>query len=342
VFAIQIAGTGGPRVLRRVELPTPPVGPGEVLVRVSAAGVNFADLMMRVGLYPEAPRRPFVPGYEVAGVVEGVGTGIAQFHPGDRVVGVCRFGGYSSEIALPASQLRRTPDHLGDVEAAAIPLSFMTAWIALNEAARVRAGERVLVPGAAGGLGIAAVQIAALAGARVTGLVGSDAKRKAVLARGATEALTYLEEERRRVRPAHGVEAWDVILEPRGGARARASYRALAPGGRLVCVGVSSMMAGRRRSIPRVVAAIAAMPWWNPIGLQMANRGVMGLNLLTLFDSAGGRAILERALDATMDGFARKRFAVVVARTFPLAEAGAAHDYLLRRENIGKVVLTVP
>ncbi len=150
--AVVIPRFGGPEVLRVREMPPSPLAPDCVRIRVGAAGINFADVQMRMGLYPEAPKPPFVPGFEIAGAVTEVGRQVTSFRPGDRVLGFTRFGGYTTEIVLPAAFVRKTPSFLSDVEAAAIPTAFATAWISLMDMARVRAGDRVLVPGAAGGV----------------------------------------------------------------------------------------------------------------------------------------------------------------------------------------------
>ena len=140
--SIQITRFGGPEVLRAVDSPPQPLTPDGVRIAVKASGVCFADVQMRMGLYPEAPRPPFVPGYEVAGVVRETGPAARSFHPGDRVLAVSIFGGYATEIVLPETQVRATPAHLSDAEAAAIPVSFLTAWFALVDMARVRLGRQ--------------------------------------------------------------------------------------------------------------------------------------------------------------------------------------------------------
>jgi NADPH:quinone reductase-like Zn-dependent oxidoreductase len=337
VKSVSIVRFGGPEALRLMESIPAPIQPDGVRIRVAAAGINLADVMMRMGLYPEAPRLPFVPGYEVAGTVVETGARAASFKAGHRVLAACRFGGYTTEIVLPESLVRPTPPHLSDVEAAAIPVNFMTAWMALNEMARVRSGDRILAPGAAGGVGTALVQIASLSGADVVGLVGSEAKKEAVLSLGARAAFTYGEWEEM----GDGERGrFDVIVDSRGGADAKASYKSLAPGGRLVSYGVSSMIGGMRRSIPRALGTLIHTPLFTPIGLEMANRGVYGLNLLTLFDDEKGMMLLTRSMDRVLEEFGERRLKVMVGRTFPLSEAGAAHAYLQSRANIGKVVLT--
>jgi NADPH:quinone reductase-like Zn-dependent oxidoreductase len=343
--SVQITRFGGPNVLRAVESPSPPLTPDGVRIAVRASGVSFADVQMRMGLYPEAPRLPFVPGYEVAGVVTEVGPRAGSFRPGDRVIGVPRFGGYATEIVLPESQVRATPAHLDDAEAAAIPVSFLTAWFALVDMARVRSGDRVLVPGAAGGVGMAAVQIAVREGASVVGLVGSPAKREAVLSLGAREVFTYEEwagragPGRRDGRTRTATREFDVIVDPRGGAALRDSIGRLAEAGRVVSYGVSDMVRGPRRSITRTLATLLRTPLLNPIGLGMRNQGVFGMNVLRLFDTESGMRIAARAMDGVLEVFQQRGFRVIVGGKWPLAQAGNAHAFLQGRTGVGKVVL---
>ncbi len=333
---MQIVRFGGPEVFRAVQRPSAPLAPDQVRLQVSATGINFADVQMRMGLYPEAPRLPFAPGFEVAGVIAEVGADVHLFRPGERVLAACRFGGYTDEIVLPVQNCRRTPRRLSDVEAASIPVSFMTAWIALMEMGRVRDGDRVLVPGAAGGVGSAIVQVAAHAGAKVIGVVGSSEKKDLVRSLGAAQALTYEE-----LGDRNGPEGrdFDVILDARGGRDLRDSMGRLAPGGRVVSYGVSSLVSGPTRSIVKTVFRLLKTPLLTPIGLAMGNKGVFGLNMLKLFDTAPGVELLMKALDWTLEGFENGVYRATVGKVFPLADAGAAHMYLQSRKNTGKIVL---
>ncbi len=335
--AVQIVRHGGPEVLRPAELPSPPLGAGEVRVSVRAAGINFAEIQMRMGMYPEAPRLPFVPGFEFAGTVTQAGREARGISPGDRVLGACRFGGYASEVVVPASQVRRIPQHLDIAEAAAIPVSFLTAWIGLEQIARVRGSDRVLVAGAAGGVGTAMVQIAHHAGAEVVALVGSEAKKRLVLDLGAASAWTYDEWRGRRE-----VGSFDAVMDPRGGSGLKESMACLRPTGRAVSFGVSSLVTGPRRSLPRVLLQLLKTPLFTPIGLAMTNRGIHGMNMLKLFDGGPGMALLMEAMDQVLEGFEKRQYRAIVGATFPLLEAGAAHGYLQSRASTGKVVLTVP
>ncbi len=337
MYAMHITRFGGPDVLKVVETRPAAIPPDGVRIRVSAAGINFADVMMRMGLYPEAPRPPFVPGYEIAGAVMETGPlAGASFRPGDRVIAACRFGGYSTEAVVPVSQVRKTPLHLSDVEAAALPVNFMTAWIALMEMARIKRGDRVLIPGAAGGVGTAAVQIAVREGAETAALVGSPDKKDAVSALGALNVFTYGEWESRKDSLDGG---FDAIIDSRGGLDLKASIKCLAPGGRVVSYGVSAMVSGPKRNAWGAVSTLLRTPLLTPIGLAMSNKGVFGLNMLTLFDSKRGMGLLTGAMDRVLAGFERKQFRTIVGKTFPMREAGAAQEYLRSRANVGKVVL---
>ena len=320
---IQIVRRGGPEALRCVEAAPLPLPAGHVRVSVNAAGVNFADLQMRMGLYPEAPRLPFVPGFEVAGTVIETGRGVTSVRAGTRVLAACRFGGYASEISLPAFQVRPIPRGLSFHEAASIPIAFVTAWVALIDAARVRAGDRVLVLGAAGGVGCAMVQIAARAGARVVGLVGSGAKKRTVRSLGAAQVFTYNEFANRS---GADTRNFPVILDPRGGPGLRDSLRRLAPGGRVVSYGASSLVAGPRRSIPRIILGLLRMPIITPVWFFTANKGVFGLNMLKLFDTEEGQELLRKALDGTLEGFRKGWYRTIIDKVFPLSEAGAAQE----------------
>src|SRR6476646_6298742 len=215
---VVIARHGGPEVMQVREAPDPVPGDGELRIRVRAAGVNFADILARIGLYPDAPKPPVVVGYEVAGVVDAVGEGVTGLHEGDRVLALTRFGGYADCVVVPVSQAFRFPDRLSDAEAAAVPVTYATAAIALYRMAALSAGEVVLVHNAGGGVGIAATQLARLRRATVIG-TASAGKHDALRSFGVEHAIDYrnadVEAEVRQLTRGRGV---DVILDPIGGA----------------------------------------------------------------------------------------------------------------------------
>ena len=334
---VVIVRHGAPEVLQSREAADPVPGAGEIRIAVRAAGVNFADVLARLGLYPDAPKPPVVVGYEVSGVVDAIGPGVATHRTGDRVVALTRFGGYADRAIVPADLAFAIPGQLDHASAAAIPVNYLTAHIALRRMANLAAGETVLVHGAGGGVGIAATQIAKLRGATVLG-TASASKHEAIRAIGVDHAIDYrrgdVVGDVRRLTNGRGV---DVVLDPIGGRSFADSYRLLAPLGRLIIYGVSSMAGGERRSLLRALTVLVQMPRFKPLSLMNRNRGVFGLNVGHLWDE---RARLADAMRQVLDDVAAARLRPIVARTFPLERADDAHRFMQSRSNIGKVVLT--
>jgi NADPH:quinone reductase-like Zn-dependent oxidoreductase len=337
--AIRIERLGRPEVLVEREIPLPSPGPNEVHLRIDAAGVNFADLVMRAGLYGTVPDRPYSPGFEVAGAVAAVGPGVTTWNVGDRAVGVIRFGGYARDVVVPTRNLFPYPASLSPAEAAAVPVVFLTAWVALFEAARVRAGETVLVLVAAGGVGSAAVQLATRAGLRVIGTAGSPRKREFVLRElGAEACFDTNADWEAQVRGLVGERGIDCALDAMGGPATAACRRLLAPLGRLVFYGMSTGMPDRKRNWPKAILAYLRTPRFHPIDLVEPSIGLFGIHLLHL---QAKETVMQEAMHAIYDGIARGELRPVLDRTFPLTRDGAvaAHHYLHGRGNIGKVVL---
>ncbi len=334
---IVIPRYGGPEVFETREAPEPVPGESDIRIRVRAAGINFADVLARLGLYPDAPKPPVVVGYEVAGQVDAVGSAATGFSVGDRVVAMTRFGGYADCVAVPASQAFRCPPFLSDAEAAAIPVNYLTAAIALYRMAALTPGETVLIHNAGGGVGIAATQLARLRRATVIG-TASSFKHDALRSFGVEHTIDYrhadVPAEVKRITHGRGV---DVILDPIGGHSFTTSYRMLAPLGRLVLFGLSAAAPGERRSWWRALRAWLATPRFDPLSLINRNRGVFGLNLGHLWDAQPQLAPLMEMLIAELQA---GRIRPVVARTFPLEQAADAHRFIQARQNIGKVVLT--
>lgn len=333
---VVIPRHGGPEVLEVREASDPAPADGEIRIRVRAIGINFADILARIGLYPDAPKPPVVVGYEVAGVVDATGKGVTTIREGDRVMALTRFGGYSESVVVPVAQAYRFPQQLSDAEAAAVPLNYLTAAIALYRQAAVTAGETVLVHNAGGGVGIAAVQLARLRRATVIG-TASAAKHDALRSFGVDHLIDYrnasVENEVKRLTKGRGV---DVVLDPIGGSSFGVSYRMLAPLGRLVMFGVSSI-SGERRNMWRVLRGWWAMKRFDPLSLLNRNKGVFGLNLGHLWDE---HRQLQPLMDLILTELRAGRLTPIVARTFPLDKAADAHRFIQNRANIGKVVLT--
>jgi NADPH:quinone reductase-like Zn-dependent oxidoreductase len=333
---VWITKKGAPEVLQVREAPDPSPGPGQVRIRVAAAGVNFADIMARMGLYPDAPPLPCVVGYEVAGHVDAVGPGVRGVAAGDRVLALCRFGGYSDVVVVPEVQVARLPSTLGFEAAAGIPVTYLTAWIMLIHLGNLHAGERVLIHAAAGGVGQAALQLARWRGAEVFG-TASASKHARLRELGVHHCIDYhtqdFEAEVRRVTGGKGVH---LVVDAVGGASFRKSYRSLAPMGRLFMFGVSSFAPGEKLSPIAALRGLLAMPSFRPVPMMNDNRGVFGVNMGHLWELAGElRAMLVEILALAEQGV----ITPVVDRTFPFAEAAAAHRYLQEHKNFGKVLL---
>ncbi|MGB1701134.1 MAG: zinc-binding dehydrogenase, partial [Nannocystaceae bacterium] len=297
---------------------------------------NFADIMARMGLYPDAPPLPCVVGYEVAGTVRAVGAGVETLRAGQRVVGLTRFGGYASMVAGPAEHFVALPDSIGMDTAAAIPVNYLTAWLMLRRQAAVRSGERVLVHSAAGGVGQAAMQICRHVGAAVVASA-SVAKHDRLRDGGAEACIDSRSDDVvARVLQVTDGRGVDVVLDPIGGASFQRSYQCLAPMGRVCMFGASSFAPGTRRSISAVVAGALKMRRFSPVSLMNDNRGVFGLNLGHLWEEATViRAIFQEIVDLVEEGI----FAPVVDRVYPFTQAGEAHAYIQSRASFGKVVL---
>lgn len=338
---IRIESHGAPEALVEREIPLPAPGSGEVHVRVDAAGVNFADLLMRQGLYGTAPSRPYSPGFEVAGTIAATGSNVQDWRPGARVVALMRHGGYARDILVPTRNLFSYPDSLTPVQAAALPVNFLTAWFCLFETARAREGETVLILGAAGGVGTAAVQLAGAHGLRVVGAAGAPQKRAFVTDElGAFACFDSRGDWETEVRDLVGERGIDVALDPIGGRATASCRRLLAPLGRLVFYGLSEAAPGKRVNWPRVAWAWLRTPRFHPLSLVEPNVGILGVHLLHLDEK---EHLLRPALEKIFQGVEARELRPIVDRVFRLDRDGAveAHNYLHERRNIGKVVLEV-
>ncbi len=338
--AVLIPRIGPPEVLVDGELPISDPGPGEVHLRVKAAGVNFADLIQRMGLYGRVPPLPYPPGFEVAGEVAAVGEAVEGWAPGDPAVALTRFGGYVRDLVLPQEQLFPYPSLLSPVEAAAVPVVFLTAWVALFETGHARPGDRVLVLGAGGGVGTAAVQLAVERGLRVFGTAGTREKRRFVTeVLGAHACFDSRGDWAGDLRSAlGGGRGLDIAMDPVGGRATDAARSLLRPLGRLVFYGMSEAVPGKRRNWIRAALARFRTGSVHPTSLIGKNQGMFGIHLLYLKER---EPLLGPALEDIYRGVVEGRWRPILDRTFPLTRRGAveAHRYLHDRKNLGKVVL---
>ena len=325
----MITRNGPPEVLQVEQRPEPEPGPGEVKVRVRAAGINFADTMARAGLYPDAPKPPSVVGYEFAGELES----------GERVLGGCRFGGYAEYVVTERENVMPLPEGWSFEEGAALPVNYATAFAGLVRYGAVQPAERVLIHAAAGGVGIAATQIAKLQGAEVYG-TASASKHDAIRGFGVDHPIDYRDKdfvkEVRRI--AGAKQPLDLVMDAVGGASFGKSFSLLRPGGRLVCFGASAVTPGDQRNIVQALKTMARTRIFHPMPLMSESKAVIGLNMLTLWDAKG-------SLDEWMEPLRRwtdeGKLRPVVAKAFPLEQGPDAHRYIAERKNVGKVVLTL-
>ena len=325
---------GGPERLTLRERPDPAPGPGEVLVRTKAIGLNFADLFVRSGAYPRTPRPPFVPGMEISGIVEVAGEG-APFSPGQRVVAVPLFGGHAEKVLVPAARVFALPDGVDLTEAAAMPVVFLTAWY-LCERAAVAEGDRVVVTAASGGVGTALLQLLARRKARALALVGSESKRAVAEGFGVAASGTYGEAAGLVGRVFGG--AIDVVADAIGGRMFRPLWRRLAPGGRYVLYGFAA--ASGPRGVAKVSAAreLLAMGFLSPYEVVQACRTLIGFNLSLLPDTHGE---LKRAAAEIFALWRQGAVKPVLGSSFPFERLPEAHQALAARGTTGKVVIVV-
>jgi NADPH:quinone reductase-like Zn-dependent oxidoreductase len=330
--AVVIARHGDPSVLQVQQRPDPPPpGPEQLRVAVRAAGVNFSDHLARVGMYPDAPKLPAVVGYEVAGTIEAVGTGVDPVRVGQRVLAATRFGGYAEVVNVAAGDAVVLPARLSFEQGAAVPVNYATAWAALLGYGSLRAGERVLIHAAAGGVGIAAIQLAKAAGAEVHG-TASPGKHQKLAELGVDRAINY-----RRDGWWKGLGSYDLVLDALGGRSLRRSYSLLRPGGRLVGYGVSAMQQGEKRSLRRAAPhALSMLRGFNLLTQLQDSKAVIGLNMLRLWDDRG---TLEPWITPLTEALDDGTISPVVHAAVPFADAPKAHRILAARENVGKVVL---
>ncbi len=326
---VWITRHGGPEVLEVREAPDPQPKDGEVRIRVRAAGVNFSDVMARVGFYPDAPRPPCVMGYEVAGEID-----LPRERAGERVITLTSFGGQSELVCVPAGMVLPVPEKLSFAEAASIPVVWLTAWHMLHELAHVKRGDTVLIHAAAGGVGTAAVQICRQAGAKSIG-TASGGKHARLRELGLDHAIDYraqdFEPEVMRMTNGRGV---DVALDSVG--TFKQSFRCLAPLGRLMMYGASAVMSGEKRNLFAAAHAVLGMPFFHPMKLLPDNKGIFGVNMGRLWGEA---ALLSRELTEVLRGFTSGEFKAIVDLEVPFAEARRAHERLQSRANFGKVLL---
>jgi 2-desacetyl-2-hydroxyethyl bacteriochlorophyllide A dehydrogenase len=326
IKAIEIVKPGDSRVLSIKEVESNTPLENEVVIDVHFSGINFADILMRQGLYPDAPAYPFIPGYEISGVIQDVGSDATLYKKGDRVIAGCHFGGYSSSVTLPDWQVKKLPDNWSLEEGAAITVSFLTAYLTLFDEGRVRSGDKVLIDCATGALGFICSQMLLPKKVHVHGLTSSPAKKSLLKERG-VKAFTHEE-----FYADSNLKDYDFILNSQGGATIKKHYNRLAKTGRVVCIGASGAVGTGKRNFFKALKTVLTMPKFNPIDLMNDNRGIYGLNALRFFEDA---EFLSKRMDLFSDFEARP----FIDRVFSYKDVGEAHTYIEQKSSRGKVLL---
>ena len=327
---------GGPERLVLRERPDPLPGPGEVLVKTAAIGLNFADLFVRAGVYPRTPEPPMVPGLEISGTVEAVGPGVARVSTGRPVVAVPIFGGHAERVVVDAKRVFPLPDGVDLVEAAAVPVAFLTAWYACYRA-QVVAGDRVVLTAAAGGVGTALLQLLRERGARTLALAGSEPKLALCRELGAEEAGVY-DRGGELLGRAFGGRA-DVVIDAVGGRLFARLWRSLDVGGRYVLYGFAAASGERGVARAKALRELLAMGLLVPYALIQSCRSLIGFNLSLLPDRTGELARAATEIFALWRG---GRIRPILGPRFAFEHLPDAHRALASRRTTGKVLITVP
>ncbi len=338
--AIVIPRHGEPEVFEEKQLPEPELKPTEVLIEVEAAGVNFADIMGRMGLYPDAPKLPFAPGYEVAGRILQTGSEVKTVQKGEAVFALTPFWGYADHVKTDYRFVYKLPSFLNLEQAAAIPVNFLTAYLTLFDMGQARQGERVLILMGAGGVGTAAVQMAREQGLEIFATCGSPEKVEFLRKLGVQHPINYQAQDYLEiVREKTNGKGVDLILDPVTGSALRKHIKLLAPLGRIVVYGASSLVTNKKRNIISAAKEMMMLPFIHPVTLMQKNIGILGVNLGHLWHLPQR---CGHAMEEILQGMEKGKFKPILSEKFPLTPQGAAqaHHYIQNRKNMGKVLLT--
>lgn len=322
MFQMRFEQLGGPEAITPVELPDPEPGPGDVRIDVRAISCNFADTLIGQGKYQVRPDLPFAPGSEIAGIVRDTGDDVRDLPAGTAVVAMLPFGGYSSVVVAPQSRVHAVPDGMAMEQAAALGVAYQTAYLGLVDRGRLAHGETLLVHAAAGGVGLAAVQIGRALGARVIATASSEAKLALAREHGADEGVNYRQDGwHTRVLELTGGRGVDVVYDPVGGDTFHLSTKCIAFDGRIVIIGFAS------GTIPEVKL--------NRIMLK--NIAVTGLHIHAYREHAPDK--LRAAMEALLQMHARGEIEIAISARYPLSRAADALAALASRATVGKLIL---
>ena len=337
---ILVQKPGGHKALKIIEDQTERPAPGEVQVEVKACGINFADIAVRLGLYRAArDLYPLTPGLEFSGLVREVGEGVAGFSEGERVFGVCRFGGYASLLNCPSHQLWPMPEGWNYEKGATFPVVYLTAYYGLHQVGHLTEFDRVLVHSAAGGVGTAALHLLRINGNFCAGVVGRSHKREAALRAGADLVIDKETQELWSAAKKANPQGWDLIMDANGASTLKGSYDHLRPTGRLIIYGFASMFShSGKKNIPKLLWYYLKTPRFSPFDLTTANKTVAGFNLIYLFDHV---SLFREMMEKLLRWDAKGLLPPMPITSYPFEEVAKAHRDLESGSTIGKLVLRV-
>ncbi len=332
---IVLTKAGGPSTLAVIPMEMPTPRAGEIRIEVAYAGINFADLLMRLGLYQPRPKYPFTPGYEMSGIVDAVGDGVTDFSIGQRVVAALPNGGQASHVIVNSQRALVLPDEVGLDVAASIPVTYLTAHHMLHHLGHLTKDDSVLIHGGAGGVGTAALQICQWAGVSKVWATASGHKSSTIETYGGIAIDRHNEDFVEIIKKATNNQGVDHILDPIGGDNLSRSLSALKEGGRLYTYGMSAAAPSSKRSMIRSFLAWRKTPKFDPLRLMTRNRGVFGVHMGTWKDET----VMLKQLERILEGIHSGALAPVIDSVFEAEDVAKAHQYIHDGKNIGKVLL---
>jgi len=334
--AIYLARKGSPfMAFETREIPPPNPDAGEIQIKVEGFGLNFADVLARRGLYPDAPPMPCVLGYDVVGIVTETAPDVTQFKPGDRVTAMTHFGGYAEYAVAPALLSAAISDRMTAGEATALTVQYCTAYFAAAESVNLYPGDKVLIHAASGGVGTALVQFCKYKKCEIFATAGSDAKLEMLKKAGVDHAINYITEDfSEKIREISGGKGIQVIFDSIGGRTTRKGFQLLAPGGNLIIYGAASFSG---KNIFGKMSNLLGFGFFHPLNIMASSKTITGINMLKI--ALSKPAAFKRCLDNVVKLYEEEIFKPMVGGIFPASEIGKAHDLLERRQTSGKITV---
>ena len=333
--AVLIKNTSANKAFEIREVELPEVKKGQVLIKVEAFGLNFADVMARKGMYKEAPPLPAILGYDVAGTIEAVGDEVFNLQKGDKVTAMTRFGGYAEYAVTNASAVAVIPANIDTATATALTTQYCTAIYAASEMINLYKGDKVLIHSGAGGVGTALIQYAKYMQCEIFATAGSNEKLNYLKQLGVHHAINYNTQDfEKNIKEITHQKGVDVIFDAVGGKSVKKGMRLLAPGGRLVCYGASDIS---DKNLFGKIKTVLGFGFYHPFMFMMPSKSIIGINMLHIADHQP--QVIERCLKKVMKFSADGIFVPTVAKIFDVKDIGQAHEFLENRKSIGKVVV---